>query len=352
MTPARRAEWSRLIANGLAELNKDNPSSVAADLAIHYEAGRDFERAAQWFLQAARNAATVFANHEAADLCKRAITNADRLETAAAESIGVGRRDAPGGAASQRQRFENAVADFGLAEKAASDAGLVEAQVDAICGAALALFNLKRTSETRALGFKALDLATCSGSETAVASSHIVLAMERMCVGDLDAAERWSTPALPVLQNDVRPPVPLHVIEGVGYGAALHGWRLEYQEALPPCEWALAKARERGSNFHIVCLLFIRGLGLGNFGRLSDALADLREGMQLSEINHERYWLPRLPNTLAWLHSEMFDVEEALRLNREGSLIAREMHFPEGDANSQINLALNYLSLGRTGSCT
>ena len=89
--------------------------------------------------------------------------------------------------------FENAVADFGLAEKAASDAGLVEAQVDAICGAALALFNLKRTTETRALGFKGLDLARVSGSETAVASSHMVVAMERMCVGDLEAAERWST---------------------------------------------------------------------------------------------------------------------------------------------------------------
>ena len=151
-------------------------------------------------------------------------------------------------------------------------------------------------------------------------------------------------------KTTVRTPVPLHVIEGVGYGAALHGWRLEYQDALPPCEWALAKARERGSNFHIVCLLFIRGLGLGNFGRLSDSLADLREGMQLSEINHERYWLPRLPNTLAWLHSEMFDVEEALRLNREGSIIAREMNFPEGDANSQINLALNYLSLDDANS--
>ena len=156
--------------------------------------------------------------------------------------------------------------------------------------------------------------------------------------------------ALPVLQNDVRTPVPLHVIEGVGYGAALHGWRLEYEDALPPCEWALAKARERGSNFHIVCLLFIRGLGLGNFGRLSDSLADLREGMRLSEINHERYWLPRLPNTLAWLHSEMFDVEEALRLNREGSIIAREMNFPEGDVNSQINLALNYLGLDEPNS--
>ena len=40
VTPARRAEWSRLIANGLEELNKDNPSRVAADLAIHYEAGQ------------------------------------------------------------------------------------------------------------------------------------------------------------------------------------------------------------------------------------------------------------------------------------------------------------------------
>jgi ATP/maltotriose-dependent transcriptional regulator MalT len=89
---------------------------------------------------------------------------------------------------------------------------------------------------------------------------------------------------------------------------------------------------------------------LGNFGRLSDSLADLREGMRLSEINHERYWLPRLPNTLAWLHSEMFDIEEALRLNGEGSAIAREMNFPEGDVNSRINLALNYLELGEPDS--
>jgi len=350
VTPARRAEWSRLIANALAELNKADPSRVAAELAMHYEAGRDFHRAAQWFLQAARNAAQVYANHEAADLCKRAITNADRLETGLRNGVVLDAAMLSAELHLNVSAFENAVADFGLAEKAASDAGLVEAQVDAICGAALALFNLKRTSETRALGFKGLDLARVSGSETAVASSHMVVAMERMCVGDLGAAERWSTSALPVLQNDVRTPVPLHVIEGVGYGAALHGWRLEYEDAFPPCEWALAKARERGSNFHIVCLLFIRGMGFGNFGRLSDSLADLREGMRLSEINHERYWLPRLPNTLAWLHSEMFDVEEALRLNREGSVIAREMNFPEGDVNSEINLALNYLSLNEPNS--
>jgi tetratricopeptide (TPR) repeat protein len=346
VTPARKAEWSRVIAHGLAELNKDNPSRVAADLAIHYETGREFEPAAQWFLRAARNAATVFANHEAADLCRRAIDSADRLEPPLRNPLVLEAAMLQAELHLNVSEFENAVADFGLAEKAASGAGLVESRVDAICGAALALFNLKRTSETRALGLKALELGKLSTNETAVASAQIVLAMERMCMGDFDAAEALSTPALPMLQTRSRPPIPLHVIEGVGYGAALHGWRLEYQEALPPCEWALEKARERGSIFHIVCLLFIRGLGLGNFGRLSDAMADLREAMQLSEINHERYWLPRLPNTLAWLHGEMFDIEEALRLNLEGSVLAREMRFPEGDVNSQINLALNHLGLG------
>ena len=80
VTPARRAEWSRLIANGLADLNQHDPSRVAADLAIHYASAREFERAAHWFLQAARNAARVYANDEASDLCRRAIANADRLE--------------------------------------------------------------------------------------------------------------------------------------------------------------------------------------------------------------------------------------------------------------------------------
>jgi tetratricopeptide (TPR) repeat protein len=346
LPPSRKAEFSLAAAEGLAERNKENLSKVAVELAIFYEAGRDFQQAAHWFLQGARNAAKVYANHEAADLSKRAMENAARLADAQRTPLELQCAMLRAEVHLNTSAFEDAVRDFGLAEKAAAQAGLIEPRIDAICGAALALFNLKRTGETRALGLEALGLAHRSGLDTAIASAEMVLAMERMCRGDLDGAQELSVPALPVLQNRMKAAVPLHVIEGVGYGAALHGWRLEYEQALPPCEWALEKARERGSGFHIVCLLFIRGLGMGNFGRLSDSLADLREGMRLSEINHERYWLPRLPNTLGWLHSEMFDLEEALRLNQEGSTIAREMNFPEGDANSQINLAFNYLSLG------
>jgi tetratricopeptide (TPR) repeat protein len=346
LTPARRADLSGAIASALIEFHRDNLSRAAAELALLYEAARDFSSAAQYFLEAAKNAARVYANHEAVELSRRAMANASHLPDEVRLPLILKVAFQLAELHLTLSEFDDVVADFSLAEKAATEADLIEQRIEAICGAALALFNLKRTDETRALGQHALELAGREGSETAIASAEMVLAMHSMCVGNLDAAEELSGRAAPVLKASATSPAALHVIEGIAYSAALHGWRLEYEQALPPCEWALERARERGAGFHIVCLLFIRGLGMGNFGRISDALRDLREGMRLSEVNHERYWLPRLPNTLGWLHADVFAFEEALRLNKEGAAIARELRFAEGEANSHVNLASNYLVLG------
>ena len=150
MTPARRAEVALLVADGLAEIHKKEPSRIAAELAILYEIGRNFERAAGCFLQAARNAAAVYANHEAGELCGRAISVAGRLPDAQRSALVLDAAMLRAELHLNVSDFESAVADFGIAEKTASDAGLVEAQIDAVCGAALALFNIKRTAETRA----------------------------------------------------------------------------------------------------------------------------------------------------------------------------------------------------------
>jgi predicted ATPase len=79
LTPARRAEVALRIAGGLADLHKNDLLRVAAEMAVMYEIGRNFERAAHWFLQAARKAAEVYANHEAGEFCRRAMSAAARL---------------------------------------------------------------------------------------------------------------------------------------------------------------------------------------------------------------------------------------------------------------------------------
>jgi hypothetical protein len=79
-------------------------------------------------------------------------------------------------------------------------------------------------------------------------------------------------------------------------------------------------------------------MAIGNLGRFSEALAVLDEGVRLAELNGARHRLSRFPNTRGWLHSELEDLETALRLNQEGVQLAREVNFPKAAANSHINL--------------
>ena len=79
---------------------------------------------------------------------------------------------------------------------------------------------------------------------------------------------------------------------------------------------------------------------------MSDSIDTLREGIRLAELNGERFWLSRLPNTLGWIHREAQDFETALRLDSENVSLARETGFQEGEANSLVNLGHDYLSLG------
>jgi len=87
-------------------------------------------------------------------------------------------------------------------------------------------------------------------------------------------------------------------------------------------------------------------MALFNQGRLSEGLADLEEGMRLAELNNERYWLSRFPNTLGWALRELGDEDRAHALNREGAVVAREHGYGKPEANSHLNLAQHHLDAG------
>lgn len=70
---ARRVHLHRQAGTALATLHGDAAADIAAELALHYEEGRDWMRAAAAYLQAARNAARRFAYHEAVQLARRGL---------------------------------------------------------------------------------------------------------------------------------------------------------------------------------------------------------------------------------------------------------------------------------------
>lgn len=74
LAPTRRASHSLAVAHVLISLTGNIGRAIAAEVALLFECGRDNERASQYFLRAARQAASAFAYPEAVILCERGLT--------------------------------------------------------------------------------------------------------------------------------------------------------------------------------------------------------------------------------------------------------------------------------------
>jgi tetratricopeptide (TPR) repeat protein len=343
LTPARKGSLSTAVAEALLGHYGEQSTAVASELALLFEAGRDFARAADYFVVAAQNAARVYGTQEAMALLGRALANADKLRGPAGQSriLAVVLQRVP--LHMTLARFDDAIADCERAEKVAEETGNREAQINAICGKAIALFFLKRLAETQQYGNQAAELARLVESRIGLASAEGVLASHSLCTGDLAAAENYFDRAIPVLKEEGE---PLSALDAGCYHATLLTFRLEHQKAEQTLRWAQQKAHDLGAGFHLIMAHFVSGMALGNQGRLSEALGMVREGMRLAELNGEHLWLPRLPNTLGWLHRELQDLETAVRLDAESARLGREFGIAEAEANAQVNLGHNYLVLG------
>jgi DNA-binding winged helix-turn-helix (wHTH) protein/tetratricopeptide (TPR) repeat protein len=345
LTSARKMTLSRDVASALEGHFPENRPLVSLELALLFELARHFDTASDYFFMAAEHAATLFANEEAVSLARRAMTCASKLPAEGRRGRMLAAANRLGQLHLTLSRMEQAILDFESAENAALELGDVEAQVNAICAAALARFNLRRMDETRQQARRALEIARTAGSSVAEASAELVLGLERLCHGATSDAEASFDRSVPVLRE--KGP-PLHALEAIGFAGLLQAWQLDYEEADRSVSWTLKRARNLGVPYHIIMNLFVRGMALFNQGRLSEGLNDLQEGMRLAERNNERYWLSRYPNTLGWAFQELNELELALQLDREGAQVAQENGYGKPEANSHLNLAHLYLDLGES----
>jgi tetratricopeptide (TPR) repeat protein len=346
LTSARRAALSLLVAEALLERRHNNPEPIAAQLGLLYETGRDYGKAAHWFLSAAGKAAQLYANREAVALCERAVQITEEMPDEVRRQWTLAATLKLGELHLTISELEAAANDFRQAAEVAEEAGLKEAQIDALCAAALAEFNFKRTERTRTLGERALHLAKATNFNYGIASAEAAIAMQRMCDGDVAGAADLVARALPALMASERRPTPLHAIEAVVHCSAYYAWQGRLEQASPGIDWAMERARERGVSYHIIECLFITGLGLGQSGQISPALANLDQAERIADLNGDRYWRPRIPNTRGWIYRELQDFDSAIRVNLEGTGMSHEMRFPEGIASSHIHLAGIHITLG------
>jgi serine/threonine protein kinase/tetratricopeptide (TPR) repeat protein len=256
--PSRRAKLSLSVAITLSRLHGSNRSDIAAELAILYEAGRDFRIASTTYLAAMRNAIRVCANQETIVLGQRGLAclektpeSPERYECELAILLIMG------SALMAVRGFggEELLQVFKRARELCGQQGLRSQQLAAVRG--LWAFHLVRAEYGMALDLseQLLDLAQ-TGNDAAWVEAHLALGFTYSHMGKslegaehlragIDAADRGLSP-------DRALAFPLHAGVACRGQMATHLWYLGYpDQALATARDALAIAEKLRSPYEI-----------------------------------------------------------------------------------------------------
>lgn len=342
LAPSRRVELSRLVADALLTCHGDRWSTIAAQVALLLEAGHDTSGAADAFMVAARSAALIHANDEAMSLARRSITNAEELPAEDRHPRVLAAAAHLAALCQLSGRYDDAIVASEVAIAAARELGDVEAEVDAICGIATAHFFVKRLDQSYKYAKQALEVARAAGSEFGIATAEAILAREKMAIGEIDAADAHFARATPVLSHHRSQTA--HSVDALGFLLLLHAWRLDYVAVDEATAWWTKQVA--ALDVHFITPHFYLGMALGNRGRLGEAIETVTKGFRLADMNNDSWHVCRLPNTLGWLSREVEDCEDALRLDEQSAMIARQLGYQEAEANAHVNMARGLTDFG------
>jgi len=207
----------------------------------------------------------------------------------------------------------------------------------------MTLFFSHRLEETNARATEALDVAKRAGSETLRVETMLLIGLKHLCYGELKEAKVVLDDIIATARRLNHKPA---LMGGVTWRACLHFFQSEYAQSVELASEGRRLASELRDGFLMLTALFFIGLSQGNQGKMSDSLATLHEGMEKARRNGDLFWGPRMPNCIGWVHRELQDFEAARRYNEDGRQIAQRHHVLEAEANSLINLGIDFTHSG------
>jgi len=334
----RRRLLHREAGDLMIRLYRDQAPRLATQLAIHFERGRDFERAVEFLIQAGDNALEIHANEKALEHYGRALEFVPRL---------VSEKQAPALSAIYHKRgaaylaigqFDDAIQEFTNLLHQARAMDDRARQHSALNALAEAYFYAHRLDELDRCAGEALRIAENLGDERLRVETIAFIAMRQDIMGELAAAKEGLDEIIRVARTlDYK----RALLDGLAWRGQLYFFQSEYECARAVLVEALNLASDLRHGPLLLQTQFFLGLSLGNMGRISEALAVLRQAMETARRNGEQYWQAKIPNCIAWMYRELENFDQALKYDLEGLQVARATKVREAETNSLINLGFD-----------
>jgi predicted ATPase len=327
LQPTRKAAWSAAAARALLDHYGEKSAGLAAELAVLFEAARAPERAADHYLEAAENAARVFAHHEAVALARRGLALLQTLPDTPARArrelplqmtLGMQLQVTQGYAAPEAERtyararelceqmqeapplfpvlwglwlFHKVRSELGkarelaerlfrLAQGAQDPAQLLQVR-QALAVTSLCLGDPAATREHMEQGVALYDPKRHQGHTFRYGQDPGVAcrafgAVALWLLGYPDQAERHSREAV-ALGGKLGQPSTLAL--ALHFAAMLRQYRREVPAVRESAEATTAIATEHGLSFWRACGQVMRGWALAGQGASASGIAQLREGL-------------------------------------------------------------------------
>ena len=165
----------------------DQAPRIATQLAIHFERGRDFGRAVEYFIRAGDNAAAIYANAEAEEHFSHALGLLAKLPDTDREEREATILQKRGAANMALSRFDRAVSDFDRVLELAHTLGDPERESAALNALAILFFYSHRLDEMVARAEEASRLAEHAGNPILRAQAMLFIALKHLADGELVA---------------------------------------------------------------------------------------------------------------------------------------------------------------------
>ena len=331
ITPSKRIEWARRIAEALMLSHAGRMDHIAGQLAALFETGRDFWQASQHFLAASRNATQRFAFREAIELATRglnSLTSASSVEPSRllqreldltfARLVPLS--SVEGYASAEAEKISERLVELGVAlndvpaTAAALSATWMIRIVRGDCGAAkeagIRLVSLARASNNDVLLMNAhmhaqiachhlgeFDDAQMHSAATVSLIPRTSSAERRIMMFDPVAASlaessrnRWITGYLARAQIDADAAVAigreLRHPDSLAFALAFHGWlcghRRDWTACLSSTAAGIATASESDSVQTLAWNRCVHGWGLAHAGETEKGKSELSAGIEAS----------------------------------------------------------------------
>ena len=318
----------------------DSPLELASELALHFEHGREFERAARYLILSAENAARRYAHRDAAAILKHALGLLSGISAETARTLEIEILERISDARYAVGDLDGSAKADGAAAALAEELGWKAAQVNA----------LTRLARVSAFSDPDACVTVCEGA-VRVCAAHddpLLLARTEMLAGTWNIisngwskqqAERCAAARQKIVELlGAQKPAYYEIL--YAHVQALHG---EYRDAYEIARAGLEKAAETHNLVVYLSSLSSLALALMHLGWWGELRGTVESGIELAEKNGNEPWRALFTAMLGWLHMQAFDFLGARRIAEK--LLETHFEEPAGQVRTMAQLTIAYADL-------